>query len=177
LDQLNKLTCTPNLIPKVLVQMSVSAEWDVRKEATWIISNIATGGTTQHIAELVELGAIRGLCDLLDVGEVRFLLIAMEALESILKVSSKNALNYNQLVDEAEGIEKLENLQEHENHEVYQKAVSILENYFGGVEAESENIAPSINQNNSSQYQFGISQKVAQKLDSFYFDPKGEFSF
>jgi len=122
-QQLCLLASTPSLIAKVLSQMSPSAEWDVRKEATWVVSNIATGGTRQHIMQLVEHGAIKSICDLLDVGEVRILLVAMEALEAILKQSSEVS-NYAQLVDEAEGIDKLESLQDHENNEVYQKVIT-----------------------------------------------------
>lgn len=170
-NQLALLAGTPNLMVKVLMQMSPSAEWDVRKEATWVVSNIATGGNKYHIAQLVEHGAIKNICDLLDVGEVRILLVAMEALEAILKNAPESS-NYLQLVDEAEGIERLENLQEHENHEVYQKAVSIVEKYFGGVEEESENLTPALGNN---AYQFGIpTANTVAKLDSFNFNPTGQ---
>ena len=148
--------------------MSSSAEWDVRKEASWVVSNIATGGGRAHVLQLVEHGAVRHLCDLLDVGEVRILIVAMEALEAILKLSTESS-NYVTLVDEAEGIEKLENLQEHENHEIYQKAVHILEQFFGGVDDESENLAPKAANGNT--YSFGISDSHAAKLDSFAFNP------
>ena len=49
------------------------------------------------------------------------------------------------LVDEADGLEKLEALQEHENHGVYTKAVHIIESFFGADDdddAGPENIAP-----------------------------------
>lgn len=145
--------------------MSVSVEFDVRKEATWVVSNLATAGSKSHIQQLVEHGAIRQICDLLDVGEVRILLVAIDALEAILKNSSGN--NYAQLVDEAEGIEKLENLQDHENHEVYQKSMRIIETYFHG-EDESENLAPAVA---SNVFSFGLSSTAATKLDSFDFNP------
>ena len=38
---------------------------------------------------------------------------------------------YTAFVDEAEGLDKLEQLQTHNNEEVYKKAVHILETYFG----------------------------------------------
>jgi len=67
----------PNLLSLVLVQLSSRSEWDVRKEATWVISNAITAGDKRHIAHLVELGVVAPLCELLDVGEGRVLLIAM----------------------------------------------------------------------------------------------------
>jgi len=37
---------------------------------------------------------------------------------------------YAQMIDEAEGLEKIENLQSHDNNEIYEKAVKILEAYW-----------------------------------------------
>jgi hypothetical protein len=34
-------------------------------------------------------------------------------------------------VDECDGLEKLEQLQEHENHNVYTKSVHLIETFFG----------------------------------------------
>jgi hypothetical protein len=84
-EQLSQLMNTPNLLSHVLNQLSNSAEWDVRKEASWVISNIATGGNKAHMMQLIEHGSIGPLCELLDVGDVRMLLLAMEALNAILK--------------------------------------------------------------------------------------------
>ena len=43
---------------------------------------------------------------------------------------------YAQMIDDAEGLEKIENLQSHDNHEIYEKAVKILETYW--LEEEDE---------------------------------------
>jgi importin subunit alpha-6/7 len=171
-EQVSALASTPKLISMVLTQMSISAEFDVRKEATWVVSNLATGGNRAHVQQLVEHGAIRHICDLLDVAEVRILLVAIDALEAILKCSSEGN-KYTQLVDEAEGIEKLENLQDHENHEVYQRSMRIIEVYFNGEQEESENVAPVVTNNS---YSFGISDSTAAKLDSFSFNPSSASS-
>jgi len=165
IKQLNILMSTPNLLAAVLSQLDTSAEWDVRKEAAWVVSNIATGGTTAHIVQLVEGGSIRPICGLLDVAEVRVLLIAMEALEAILKVGASNAAysSFAELVDNEEGIHKLEALQEHENAEVYAKAVHLLEAYFGGEEEEdeSQNTAPVAN---ASSFSFGLQAPASNKM-------------
>jgi hypothetical protein len=34
------------------------------------------------------------------------------------------------MIDDAEGLEKIENLQSHDNNEIYEKAVKILETYW-----------------------------------------------
>ena len=158
--QLTLLMNTPQLIPRVLEQLSSSAEWDVRKEACWIVSNLSSvceNGLIHH--KLVEYGVIAPLCELLSTSDVKVLLVAMDALDCILKMGGEsNLLRYTQLVDEAGGIELLEHLQEHEEPSVYQKTVSIIETYFGGSdENESENIAPAISENNGvSSFVFGM---------------------
>lgn len=62
--------------------------------------------------------------------------VCLEGLENILKVGEAEKSNYGdvnyfaQLIDEAEGLEKIENLQSHDNNEIYEKAVKILETYW-----------------------------------------------
>ena len=180
--QLNYLMSVPELIPRVLSQMQVSSEWDVRKEASWVISNIITGGTKNHVTMLVEHGAVRPICDLLEVNEVRMLMMAMDTIDAMLRIDSGNEERLLRMIDEAGGVEKLEILQEHENEDVYKKAVSMLEKYFGGEEEqESENLTPAVSSNQST-FSFGINAAPAfgkpqqQQLLTFG-APAGGFSF
>lgn len=164
MDQVQVIINTPDLLPRILAQLSSSAEWDVRKEAAWVVSNIASGGSKAHVHRMVEQGAIRPLCDLLDVGEVRMLQVAMEAIEAILKHSGEH--DYAKLIEECDGIERLEGLQEHENQEVYAKAVHLIEEYFNGEEeGDSENCAPA--NNNPNTFGFGLSNANSSKAFNF----------
>ena len=78
------------------------------------------------------------MCDLLVCPDARIITVCLEGLENILKVgeAEKNLgttgdVNlYAQLIDEAEGLEKIENLQSHDNTEIYEKAVKVLETYW-----------------------------------------------
>lgn len=73
--------------------------------------------------------------------------VCLEGLENILKVgeAEKNQgitgdVNvFAQMIDEAEGLEKIENLQSHDNNEIYEKAVKILESYW--LEEDDEQLA------------------------------------
>ena len=53
---------------------------------------------------------------------------------------------YTTFVDEAEGLDKLEQLQNHNNEDVYKKAMHILETYFGLDDEEDEQLAPEAGQ-------------------------------
>jgi hypothetical protein len=153
--QLGALAATPDMLGACVALLAPGTEWDVRKESAWVVSNVATSGTRAQLVHMVELGAIEPLCGLLDVGEVRIVLVALEALESLLKTDGMGAV-YAQLVDEAGGVEKLENLQEHEDNKIYERAVSLLENFFGGEDvAESENMAPVVAEQ-SNTFGFGL---------------------
>lgn len=147
-----------NLIP-LLVQLLGKGEFDVRKEAAWAISNATSGGSPEQIHYLVSQGCIKPLCDLLDSKDTKVINVALEGLENILKcgmerTSVTGGINqYAKFVDEAEGLEKIEALQTHENNEIYERAVKILEVYFGLEEDEDvAEIAPESTTNN---YQFG----------------------
>ena len=56
--------------------------------------------------------------------------------------------------DEAEGVDKLEALQEHSNEDIYNKAVELLEKYFGEDGDEDENLKPNIA--NADGFTFGV---------------------
>lgn len=99
---------------------------------------------------LVNQGCIKPLCDLLICPDPRIVTVCLEGLENILKVgeAEKNlgttgGVNpYAQLIDDAEGLEKIENLQTHDNTEIYEKAVKLLETYWLEDEDGDETMPP-----------------------------------
>ncbi|XP_057776651.1 importin subunit alpha-like [Salvia miltiorrhiza] len=121
-----------------LVVLLQTAEFEIKKEAAWAISNATSGGTHEQIKFLVREGCIKPLCDLLLCPDPRIVTVCLEGLENILKVgeAEKNQGNsgdvnvFAQMIDDAEGLEKIENLQSHDNNEIYEKAVKILETYW-----------------------------------------------
>ncbi|XP_059437287.1 importin subunit alpha-like [Corylus avellana] len=125
------------IIPPLL-QLLQSEEFEIKKEAAWAISNATSGGTHDQIKYFVSQGCIKPLCDLLICPDPRIVTVCLEGLENILKVgeAEKNIgktgdVNlYAQLIDDADGLDKIENLQSHDNNEIYEKAVKILETYW-----------------------------------------------
>jgi HEAT repeat protein len=158
-----------NIIPP-LIQLLTNAEFDIRKEAAWAISNATSGGNAQQIMFLVSQGCIRPLCDLLTTSDPKIVTIALEALENILRVGEEQANGgQNQMalyISEADGLTKIEDLQQHSNNDIYEKCIKILEGYFG-VEEDDEMaaLAPS-----EAGGQFGFGMDPNQQ-------PQGGFDF
>jgi importin subunit alpha-6/7 len=127
-----------NIIPP-LIQLLVNAEFDIRKEAAWAISNATSGGNEQQIKFLVQQGCIRALCKLLSGSDTRIVTIALEGLENILKVGAKEATatgTTNQMalmIVEVEGHTKIECLQRHPDIDIQLKASRIVEAYLAAV--------------------------------------------
>ena len=95
-------------------------------------------------------------------------------LEKNLAAGGSGQNPYAALIDAAEGLDKIEELQNHNNEDIYEKAVSILENFFDVEEGEVENVAPRID-SNQGQYTFGAQQNgqggMGQSDSSFRFGP------
>ncbi|XP_061371904.1 importin subunit alpha-like isoform X2 [Gastrolobium bilobum] len=142
-----------------LVRLLQDAEFDIKKEAAWAMSNATSGGTHEQIKYLVNQGCIKPLCDLLICPDPRIVTVCLEGLENILKVGEADKVVgntdgfnlYAQMIDDAEGLEKIENLQSHDNNEIYEKAVKILETYW--LEEEDETMPPG--EGSQSGFNFG----------------------
>ena len=87
---------------------------------------------------IVNQGCIKNLCDLLVFPDPRIVTVCLEGLENILKFGEAEKVLgitggvnlYAQYIDDVEGLEKIENLQSHDNNEIYEKEVKILEIYW-----------------------------------------------
>ncbi|KAG4176944.1 hypothetical protein ERO13_A11G276632v2 [Gossypium hirsutum] len=121
-----------------LVHLLQNAEFDIKKQAAQAISNATSGGTHDQIRFLVSQGCIKPLYDLLCYFDLEVVTVCLQGLENIIKVeeADKNmgiigGVNlYAQMIDAAEGREKIEYLHYHDNTEIYKKAVEVLETYW-----------------------------------------------
>lgn len=131
------------LVPKVS-QLILSDVNDVRKEALWVLSNAAVGGTEEQLEALAEAGAVAVMTSVLDSTHDTTVLVAvLDGLKACLNAGQNmenrgRANVFTRIVEEAEGLTKLEQLQEDAHAEVYQRAVHIIENFFEAVDDETE---------------------------------------
>lgn len=110
-------------------------------------------------------GCIKPLCDLLTCPDPRIVTVCLEGLDNILKVGEADkemglhgGINiYAQMIDEYEGLDKIENLQTHDNNEIYEKAVKILERYWAEEEEENQNVENG-GDGNQQGFSFGSNQ-------------------
>jgi importin subunit alpha-1 len=90
---------------------------------------------------MVEQGCIPPLCDLFSSVDGKIITVALEGVENLLKagrrLQARHSLERNPFaaaVEACSGLDKLEELQEHESEDVYAKANKILREYFNGEE-------------------------------------------
>lgn len=121
-----------------LLDCLMSPELDVKKEAVWTIANVSFCGSKEHTQYLISIGVIPPLCDTLRAYDSKITSVALEALQVMLQIGEeeKNAgiTNENNVVLAimgCGGLENIEQLQNHADHNVYQQALHILEGYFG----------------------------------------------
>lgn len=121
-----------------LVELLKHSEYGVKKRAIAVLRNATSGGSSQQIRYLVSQGCIEALCDALQCcSDVRLIRAALEALENILAMGDDDAVQSSMLVnsyahamDKCQLLDRVEELQRHENNEVSTKAAHIIERYF-----------------------------------------------
>lgn len=155
--QIATLVDTPNLM-KALIHQLDKGDWNVRKESAWAVSNVLTSGGDECIFKTVQAGAIAPMLKVLKVEDIKIVTVGLEALTAILEAEappSAGGQTYSILVEKAGGIDVLEELQEHDSTEIYEKAVALLEAHYGGSAEDDENIAPAVTENGKT-FSFGF---------------------
>jgi len=83
-------------------------------------------------------------------------------------LSNKSGINfYACYIDEAEGIEKIENMQTHDNNEIYKKEVKILETCW--LEEDEDRIVTFVGNEQQGNFNFGNNQPFVPS-NGFNFD-------
>ena len=138
----------------------LQGEFKAQKEAAWAVTNLTSGGTIQQIVALCASGALKPMCDLLDANDERTVCVLLDGVMNILSAAQKQGEvdKVANVIEECEGLDKIENLQTHENEDIYQKALEIIDTFFTDV-AEDQNQPP------KEQFTFTQPQAVANGTD------------
>lgn len=176
-----------NIIPP-LIHLLGNGDFKTRKEACWAISNATSGGLQkpEQIRYLVQMGAIKPLCDLLGCPDNKIIQVALDGLENILKIGEMDkeaqtsqggeaTINrYALFIEEFGGMEKIHDCQNNANEEIYMKAYNIIEKYFSDEDegGEINELAPQAGEGGT--FGFGTQQQQQSSGSNFNFANGGE---
>ncbi|KAI8792170.1 importin subunit alpha-1-like [Biomphalaria glabrata] len=156
-----------NLIPLV-IEVLCTGDFKSQKEAAWAITNLTSGGTVEQISYVVQCGALKPLCDLLASKDTKLLHVLLDGVSNILQAADKvgQVEGISSMLEEVGGLDKIEQLQNHENQQVYKKAYDIIEKYFSE-EGEDESLVPQAGAE-ANQYQFNT-ENIQNQSQGFSF--------
>lgn len=117
------------LLPKII---GILCEEDFRsqKEAAQLITNLAISSNEEQIYELINEGAIPPFCKLLSIKDQTLITVVLLGLKYMLETASGNYLHIANIIEECQGLDQIEELQNNENNYIYELAHGIIEKYF-----------------------------------------------
>ncbi|TGZ69089.1 hypothetical protein CRM22_003922 [Opisthorchis felineus] len=164
IDQI-QMVIDHNIIPCVLDLLHKS-EFRIQKEACWVVSNMINGGSAEQCGYLMNQRVMPAICNLLTVSDARVVILVLESLRKLFQISEQ----FGQLeaacieLETCGGLDQLEQLQDHENEQVYTLAYELIDRYFNDneeskgeqstdqVEADSTN--PAVAPTSAQEFQF-----------------------
>lgn len=143
------------LIPQV-IHLLARGDLATRREAAWCINNLTLSGKREQVAYVLQQGVLSPFCQLLTTEDPQILVVVLDGISNILKMA---ALNEDDLfavtsqIEECSGLDKIEELQNHRNEEIYKIAFDIIDKYF--TEEDNEELVPNISENQDT-YTFNV---------------------
>uniref|UniRef100_A0A8D3EBQ4 Importin subunit alpha n=1 Tax=Scophthalmus maximus TaxID=52904 RepID=A0A8D3EBQ4_SCOMX len=117
------------LVP-MIIHLLNKGDFGTQKEAAWAISNLTISGRKDQVAHLIEKQVIPPFCNLLTVKDAQVVQVVLDGLSNILKMADDEAETIANLIEECGGLEKVEQLQNHENEDIYKLAYEIIDQFF-----------------------------------------------
>lgn len=118
-------------MPKIIRNLS-KGDFQTQKEAAWAISNLTIGGNREQVARLIQEGVIPPFCDLLTCKDAQVVQVVLDGINNMLKMAGSQVEQLANMIEECGGLDKIEQLQNHDNIEIYKLAYDIIEQYFSG---------------------------------------------
>ncbi|XP_018577602.1 importin subunit alpha-3 [Anoplophora glabripennis] len=129
------------LLPKIIHNLS-KGDFQTQKEAAWAISNLTIGGNKDQVARLIQEGVIPPFCDLLNCKDAMVIQVVLDGINNMLRMAGPQVEQLCTMIEECNGLDKIEALQNHDNIEIYKLAYDIIEQYFSGDADDDPNLAP-----------------------------------
>ncbi|EPY40092.1 hypothetical protein AGDE_00687 [Angomonas deanei] len=121
----------------IVQQCLLAPEMDVKKEACYCVANFLEFQEADFYEYLLQLDVLYPLCETLRIGDAKILVVALEAVLSFLEygraLQEATGSEVNPVAQAIEGhnaLELLEALQTNRDHEVYELALTILDDFF-----------------------------------------------
>lgn len=146
------------LIPQV-IHLLAKGDLATRREAAWCINNLSLSGKREQVAYVLQQGVLVPFCQLLSTDDPQILVVVLDGISNILKMASANEsdlLSVTAQIEECSGLDKIEELQNHRNEEIYKLAFDIIDRYF--TEEDNEDLPANISENQNT-YTFGLQQQ------------------
>jgi len=116
-----------------LIDILTHGDAKSQKEAAWAVSNLTCGGSIQQKSVLVQAGVLRPLTNMLLCNDAKIVGVVLDAFKNILRAADD--LGHRESIcnslEEFDFLDCLEKLQEHQNEEIYQASLEIIETYWG----------------------------------------------
>ncbi|CAO1398039.1 unnamed protein product [Diamesa serratosioi] len=125
------------LLPQIIENLR-KGEFQTQKEAAWAISNLTISGNKDQVAQLIQAGAIPPFCDLLRCHDTQVINVILDGINNMLRMAGPHAEQIANLIEECDGLAKIEDLQNHENVEIYKLAYDIIEQFFSDEVGDDE---------------------------------------
>ncbi|XP_020294570.1 importin subunit alpha-1 [Pseudomyrmex gracilis] len=153
-----------------LIDVLKHGDYKSQKEAAWAVTNLTSGGTIQHLSQLVGSGVLSPFCNLLEAKDWNIVIVVLDGLTNILQAAEKmgESDRIAIMIEEIGGLDKLETLQHHENEQVYQRSLAIIDTYFTGEDGNETTAVSSNVEENGEHFEFNVTENYSS-TDKFNF--------
>lgn len=130
-DQIQQVI-TADIFP-IIQTILERGDFKSQKEAAWVVTNTTTGGKPEQVVQMVNAyGIIIPFCRLLDSKDARTVKVVLTGITNLLELADQygGTEDLCRMIEENGFLDQLEQLQEHENEDIYRKTLHIVDKYF-----------------------------------------------
>ena len=117
----------------VLCFCIVKGDLATQREAAWCINNLSLSGKREQVSYVLQQGVLIPFCQLLNKEDPQILVVVLDGISNLLKMASANDNDLMALtsqIEECGGLDRIEEMQNHRNEEIYKLAYDIIDRYF-----------------------------------------------